>query len=63
MYHEARRLGIHPAVMGPLLALTILLAPIGLLVFLVPRAVRTAHRGTAGREELPWNGDRSRMAK
>jgi hypothetical protein len=31
MYREARRLGIHPWVMGPLLVLTILLSPIGLL--------------------------------
>ncbi|MGW1026674.1 ABA4-like family protein [Streptomyces sp. NPDC002577] len=41
MFLESRRLGIHPLVMGPLLVLTILLSPIGLLVFLVLRAART----------------------
>ena len=40
MYREARRLRIHPLVMGPLLVLTILLSPIGLLLFLPVRAVR-----------------------
>jgi hypothetical protein len=44
MYGESRRLGIHPLVMGPLLVLTILLSPIGVLFFLAlrARAVRTA---------------------
>jgi hypothetical protein len=50
MYREARRLGIHPWVMGPLLVLTILLSPIGLLVFLVLRAARQPRHATAGRE-------------
>ncbi|GAA2436498.1 ABA4-like family protein [Streptomyces pulveraceus] len=40
MYLEGRRLGISPLVMGPLLVLTILLSPFGLLVFLALRAVR-----------------------
>ncbi|MFE7619383.1 ABA4-like family protein [Streptomyces sp. NPDC057496] len=40
MFLEGRRLGISPWVMGPLLVLTILLSPFGLLVFLVLRAVR-----------------------
>ncbi|GGT22420.1 ABA4-like family protein [Streptomyces atratus] len=39
MFLEGRRLGISPLVMGPLLVLTILLSPFGLLVFLVLRAV------------------------
>jgi hypothetical protein len=52
MYREARRLGIHPLVMGPLLVLTILLSPIGLLIFLVVRAARPAHRSPAGGEAL-----------
>ncbi|MFE6665538.1 ABA4-like family protein [Streptomyces sp. NPDC057697] len=40
MYLEGRRLGISPLVMGPLLVLTILLSPFGLLVFLALRATR-----------------------
>ncbi|TDP93617.1 ABA4-like family protein [Labedaea rhizosphaerae] len=47
MYWEARKLGIHPLVMAPILVLTILLSPIGLLVFLVVREV--AVRQVAGR--------------
>ncbi|MET9660832.1 ABA4-like family protein [Streptomyces sp. NPDC006510] len=39
MFLEGRRLGISPLVMGPLLVLTILLSPFGLLVFLAMRAV------------------------
>ncbi|MFJ1545525.1 ABA4-like family protein [Streptomyces sp. NPDC088246] len=39
MFLEGRRLGISPLVMGPLLVLTIVLSPFGLLVFLVLRAV------------------------
>ncbi|MGP8302974.1 ABA4-like family protein [Streptomyces inhibens] len=38
MYREARALGIHPLVMGPLLVLTVLLSPIGVLLFLGIRA-------------------------
>ncbi|MFC7305813.1 ABA4-like family protein [Streptomyces monticola] len=48
MYREARRLGIHPLVMGPLLVLTILLSPFGLLLFLPLRAVRAARSRTEG---------------
>ncbi|MFF3460247.1 ABA4-like family protein [Streptomyces sp. NPDC002730] len=40
MFLEARRLGIHPLVMGPLLVLTILLSPFALPVFLVLRTVK-----------------------
>ncbi|MFJ7198372.1 MULTISPECIES: ABA4-like family protein [unclassified Streptomyces] len=40
MFLEGRRLGISPLVMGPLLVLTILLSPFGLLVFLALRAAR-----------------------
>jgi hypothetical protein len=39
MYLDARERGIHPLVMAPVLVLTILLAPLGLLVHLVLRAV------------------------
>ncbi|GGV60871.1 hypothetical protein GCM10010277_65300 [Streptomyces longisporoflavus] len=40
MYREARRIGLHPLVTGPVLVLTILLSPFGLLLFLLLRAVR-----------------------
>ncbi|MCX4823975.1 ABA4-like family protein [Streptomyces sp. NBC_01142] len=49
MFLEARRLGIHPLVMGPLLVATILLSPFALPVFLVVRAVKT--RSVAERPE------------
>ncbi len=49
MYREARALGIHPLVMGPLLVLTVLLSPIGVLLFLGLRAaVRLRGRGADG---------------
>ncbi|MEV2256444.1 ABA4-like family protein [Streptomyces sp. NPDC050147] len=51
MYHEARRVGIHPLVMGPLLVLTILLSPFGLLLFLLLRAVRTGRAARANRSQ------------
>ncbi|MFB8026039.1 ABA4-like family protein [Streptomyces sp. NPDC056465] len=38
MFLESRRLGLSPLVTGPLLVLTILLSPLGLLVLLVVRA-------------------------
>ncbi|OEJ27736.1 hypothetical protein AR457_27985 [Streptomyces agglomeratus] len=41
MFLEARRLAIHPLVMGPLLVLTILLSPFALPLFLVLRVVRS----------------------
>ncbi|MGW1838683.1 ABA4-like family protein [Streptomyces sp. NPDC002067] len=47
MYREARPLGIHPLVMGPLLVLTILLSPFGLLLFLPLRAALRHRRRTA----------------
>lgn len=43
MYREGRRLDIHPLVMSPLLVLTVLLSPFGLLVFLTLRATRSRH--------------------
>jgi hypothetical protein len=39
MYLDARERGIHPLVMAPVLVLTILLAPLGLLVHLGLRAL------------------------
>ncbi|MFE9020432.1 ABA4-like family protein [Streptomyces sp. NPDC007808] len=47
MYGEARRLGIPALLMGPLLVLTILLSPFGLLVFLCLRAA-WSRRAPAG---------------
>ncbi|MEU9124493.1 hypothetical protein AB0C96_32365 [Streptomyces sp. NPDC048506] len=41
VHREARRLDAHPLVMGPLLVLTILLSPFGLLLFLLLWAVVT----------------------
>lgn len=41
MFLEARRLSIHPLVMGPLLVLTILLSPFALPVFLFLRDAKT----------------------
>lgn len=45
MYREGRRLEISALLMGPLLVLTILLSPFGLLVFLGLRAVRERRAG------------------
>ena len=40
MYLESRKAGIHPLVMAPVLIVTILLSPIGFLVFVVVRRAR-----------------------
>ncbi|MGW7415477.1 ABA4-like family protein [Streptomyces sp. NPDC054863] len=47
MFLEARRLGLHPLLMGPLLVLTVLLSPIGLLTFLAIRALHGKAYGKA----------------
>ena len=48
MYLEGRRLDVHPLVMAPVLVITILLAPVGLPLFLIVRKVCDAtNRGTA----------------
>ncbi|AXX28871.1 DUF4281 domain-containing protein [Actinosynnema pretiosum subsp. pretiosum] len=39
IYREGRRVGAHPLLMGPLLALTVVLSPFGFALFLVVRAV------------------------
>ncbi|MEU3001487.1 ABA4-like family protein [Streptomyces sp. NPDC007027] len=44
MYLQSRKLGLSPLLTGPLLVLTILLSPFGLLVFLAVRAVRLRRR-------------------
>ncbi|MFF4697594.1 ABA4-like family protein [Streptomyces chattanoogensis] len=54
MYREARALGIHPLVMGPLLVLTVLLSPIGVLAFI---GIRAGVRARARR--LPSRGEPS----
>jgi hypothetical protein len=38
MYREGRRLGLHPLLMGPLLAFTIIMSPFGFALFLAVRA-------------------------
>jgi len=48
MYLDSRRRGIHPFVMSPLLVLTILLSPFGVLAFLAIRTV-TARPQQGGR--------------
>ena len=46
MYLEGRRLNVHPLVMAPVLVITILLAPVGLPLFLIVRKVcDTTNRG------------------
>ncbi|MFE5244679.1 MULTISPECIES: ABA4-like family protein [unclassified Streptomyces] len=47
IFLESRRRGVHPLVMGPVLVLTILLSPIGLVVFLVVRAAVGSRTGQA----------------
>jgi hypothetical protein len=48
MYLEGRRLDVHPLVMAPVLVITILLAPVGLPLFLIVRKVCDAtNRGAA----------------
>ncbi|MEU0101346.1 ABA4-like family protein [Streptomyces sp. NPDC006267] len=44
MYLQSRKLGLSPLLMGPLLVLSILLSPFGLLLFLTVRAVRRRER-------------------
>ncbi len=48
MYLEGRRLGLRPLLMGPLLVLTVLLSPFGLLLFLCLRAVAGRRGAVAG---------------
>ncbi|WP_306333438.1 ABA4-like family protein [Streptomyces sp. KL118A] len=52
MFLEARRLGVHPLVTGPLLVLTILLSPFALLLFLALRAILTGRRRGAARAPI-----------
>jgi len=44
MYRRSRELGIHPLVMAPVLLVTILASPLGLLLFLPVRALRARTR-------------------
>ncbi|AZM55649.1 DUF4281 domain-containing protein [Streptomyces sp. WAC 01529] len=48
IYLQARRLGVHPLVTGPLLVLTILLSPFALLLFLALRTTLIQRRATSG---------------
>ena len=47
MYLDARERGVHALVMAPLLVLTILLGPLGMLAYLVVR-VAVRQRSAAG---------------
>lgn len=47
MYLDARERGLHPLVMAPVLVLTILLAPLGLLAYLALRAMLPDRRAAA----------------
>ena len=49
MYLDARERGIHPLLMAPVLVLTILLAPLGLLAYLAVRSVRPSRPAGARR--------------
>ncbi|WP_158885978.1 ABA4-like family protein [Amycolatopsis anabasis] len=58
MYFDSRHRGIHPLIMGPLLACTILLSPFGLLLYLIIRRspghdVITANRVEAAVKSAP----------
>jgi hypothetical protein len=53
VYREGRRLEISALLMGPLLVLTVLLSPFGLLVFLGLRAVRARRRDGNDRPGRP----------
>ncbi|MFJ6751020.1 MULTISPECIES: ABA4-like family protein [unclassified Streptomyces] len=60
MYREGRALGIHPLVMGPLLVLTVLLSPLGVLLFLGIRAgFRRKRADTPHRPARPGPHDRA----
>lgn len=41
IYQDSRSRGIHPLLISPLLVFTILLAPLGVLIYLLIRSVRT----------------------
>lgn len=47
MYLDARERGVHPLVMAPLFVLTILLSPLGLLAYLLLRALLPARTLTS----------------
>lgn len=61
MYLEGRRLRLPALLMGPLLVLTILLSPFGLLVFLGVRAV-SDRRPAPGASHRPRRGDHRSQA-
>ncbi|MEV0322418.1 ABA4-like family protein [Streptomyces sp. NPDC050658] len=53
MYREARRIGVHPLVTGPLLVLTILLSPFAMLLFLLIRAAANRRPAVSGTAPAP----------
>ncbi len=56
MYLDSRERGLHPLVMAPLLVLTILLSPLGLLSYLLLRAVVPVRGGERGRLAVGASG-------
>lgn len=61
LYLDARERHVHPLLMAPLLVLTILLAPLGLLAYLLVRAV-LPHRGSARSDRRPAAASDARSA-
>ncbi|MFI0981681.1 ABA4-like family protein [Streptomyces sp. NPDC021093] len=55
MFLEARKMNLHPLLMGPLLLFTILLSPLGLLVFLAIRALHTARTRRAAPDRSAYS--------
>jgi hypothetical protein len=49
---DARQRGVHPLIMAPVLLLTVLLAPLGVLVYLAVRALPWRHASTSGRDAV-----------
>lgn len=53
MYLDSRERGVHPLVMAPVLVLTVLLSPLGLLTYLLLRTVRPVRTRTTTRVGQP----------
>ncbi|GAB3504489.1 ABA4-like family protein [Amycolatopsis cihanbeyliensis] len=53
MYLDARERGVHHAFLAPILVLTILLSPFGLLTYLLVRAVPRSRRGSRTASDGP----------
>lgn len=53
MYHDARERGVHHAFLAPILVLTILLSPFGLLTYLLVRSAAPRRLRDGARQERP----------